>query len=87
MVDIIVGAIPPVQNRTDQRDKRRGSPSKKKKTTREKRQSETDRRESVRDGVVVTLSYKRKKERRSGLDRRKKKGPAMLYRPSGEAGE
>ena len=35
----------------------------------EKRRNRTDRRKSVRDGVVVSLSYK--KDRRTGTDRRR----------------
>lgn len=35
----------------------------------DRRKSRADRRKSVRDGVIVKLSFK--KERRSGVDRRK----------------
>ena len=35
----------------------------------EKRRNRTDRRKSVRDGVVVSLSYQ--KDRRTGTDRRR----------------
>ena len=45
-------------------------PGKKNKFT-EKRRNRTDRRKSVRDGVVVSLSYKR--DRRTGTDRRRTK--------------
>ncbi len=37
----------------------------------EKRRNRTDRRKSVRDGVVVSLSYKN--DRRTGPDRRRTK--------------
>ena len=40
----------------------------KRSTFAEKRRNRTDRRKSVRDGVVVSLSYR--KDRRTGPDRR-----------------
>jgi hypothetical protein len=68
MVDIIVGAIPPVLNNQNKRENPfRSSP--KKKATKGKRKSEQDRRKDVRSGVVVTLS--KYPERRKGTDRRK----------------
>lgn len=68
MVDIIVGAIPPVLNNQKKRENPfRSSP--KKKATKEKRKNEQDRRKDARSGVVVTLS--KYPERRKGTDRRK----------------
>ena len=75
MVDITVGAIPPVQNsRNKDKDPRRQA--NKKKRTKDRRKNKEDRRASVRTGVVVTLSkeggqYVTYKERRQRSDRRK----------------
>ena len=67
MVDITVGIIPPVQNNQSNSDKERRSLPKKK-IIREKRKNKADRRLSVREGIVVTLSSQ--VERRSKPDRR-----------------
>ena len=68
MVDILIGAIPPVHN-----DQRNGDNSRrqthKKKTAAERRKKRADRRRSVRQGVIVTLS--KYPERRKGTERRK----------------
>jgi hypothetical protein len=69
MVDIIVGAIPPVLNNQNKRENPFRSSSKKK-ATKEKRKNKQDRRKGTRSGVVVTLS--KYPERRKGSDRRKK---------------
>ena len=68
MVDIIVGAIPPVLNNQNKRENPFRSSSKKK-ATKEKRKNGQDRRKDARSGVVVTLS--KYPERRKGTDRRK----------------
>ncbi len=73
MVDITVGAIPPVQNNPKKRENpRRSKP--KKKVIKEKRKEKSDRRHGTRSGVVVTLS--KYPERRQGSDRRK----PMVYK-------
>ena len=69
MVDIIVGAIPPVLTNQNKRENPPRS-SHKKKSSKEKRRSKQDRRKDARSGVVVTLS--KYPNRRSGVDRRKK---------------
>ena len=69
MNEILVGLIAPVQNYQKQRDGTRGSLTPKR-TLKDKRKNRSDRRQSVRDGVVVTLSDPM--ERRQGSDRRKK---------------
>lgn len=68
MVDIVVGHIPPVQNDPNRRNDQGRSPPREKKN-RERRKTEADRRQSVREGIVVTLSHQ--VERRQGSDRRK----------------
>ena len=68
MVDIIVGAVPAVQNNQSKRDSQR-RPLPKKKVGKEKRKNRADRRQSVRSGVVVSLS--KYPERRKENDRRK----------------
>lgn len=68
MVDIIVGAIPAVHNNQSKKDKQR-RPIPKKKVVKEKRKNRADRRQSVRSGVVVSLS--KYPERRKQKDRRK----------------
>jgi len=77
MVDIIVGTVSPVHNQAGKRDDRgRSDPSKKGKQ-RERRQNRSDRRRSVRDGIVVTLSTE--SNRRRTPDRRK--GGSTAYPP------
>ena len=69
MINIkIGGAIPPVQNNQKKRDNSRRQ-ALKKKVTRDRRKAKTDRRKTVRSGVVVTLS--KYPDRRRGADRRK----------------
>ena len=69
MVDIIIGgAVLPVQNNPKQRDNPRRQAPKKKKAFKDRRKAKTDRRSSVRSGVVVTLSNRC--ERRKQPDRR-----------------
>lgn len=68
MVDIRVGLIPPVQNNQSQGDNSRRKPLDKRKL-REKRKNKADRRQSVRDGVIVTLSGQ--PDRRQLPDRRR----------------
>ena len=76
MVDITIGAIPPVQNKRDrEKDPRRQAPNKK--IAKDRRKNKQDRRRSVRNGVVVTLSkegnrYVDYPERRKQTDRRKR---------------
>ena len=69
MVDIIIGtAVPPVMNNPNKRDhQRRQAP--KEKVTRERRKNRQDRRQSIRSGVIVTLSNY--PDRRKSTDRRK----------------
>ena len=69
MVDIIVGTISPVHNNASNRDDKRRPPPPKKKKQRERRKNQVDRRQDVRDGVVVTLSIK--SNRRKSPDRRR----------------
>ncbi len=69
MDELQVSMIAPVQSYQQQRDGKRGSLSPKR-TIKEKRKNRADRRQSVRSGIVVTLSDP--KERRRGDDRRKK---------------
>ncbi len=65
MVDIVVGGIPPIQTNQGKGDHPGREPAKKK----ERRRNPIDRRRSVRDGIVVTLSDR--VERRRQPDRRK----------------
>ena len=67
-MDIVIGRTAPV-NRARAK-KRDPSDTAKKKKKEDRRKNRQDRRQSVRDGVVVTLSTK--KDRRTKIDRRKK---------------
>ena len=69
MVDIVIGAaIPPVPNNPSKRDnQRRQAPQKK--MLKERRKNREDRRQSIRSGVIVTLSTY--PDRRKTRDRRK----------------
>ncbi|MBI5063885.1 MAG: hypothetical protein HZB87_10610 [Desulfatitalea sp.] len=69
MDEILVGMIAPIQNYQKQRDGTRRSLAPKR-TIKDKRKNPSDRRQSVRNGVVVTLSDPN--ERRQDGDRRKK---------------
>jgi hypothetical protein len=70
MVDIVIGAaIPPVQNNPNRRENRERQAPRKKKIVKERRKNGEDRRQSVRDGIIVTLS--KHPDRRRTLDRRK----------------
>ncbi|WP_054032917.1 hypothetical protein [Desulfatitalea tepidiphila] len=69
MVDIIVGTVAPVHSDPNQQEKRRQPQPSKAIRQRDRRQNRTDRRQSVRDGVVVTLSTRN--DRRKRPDRRK----------------
>ncbi|MEJ2157147.1 MAG: hypothetical protein P8X96_17570 [Desulfobacteraceae bacterium] len=72
MVDIMIGgAIPPVQNNPNNRDKSRRQALKKNKV-KDRRKAKMDRRKSARSGVVVTLS--KYPDRRSGSERRRRQG-------------
>ena len=68
MVDIRVGVVSPVQNNQSNSDKRRRAPLEKRKL-KNRRKNKTDRRRSVRDGIIVTLSGQ--PERRQQPDRRR----------------
>jgi len=69
MVDIIIGAIPPVQNNLAQHEKS-GKRTPKKKVLKEKRKNRADRRQGGRNcDVVVTLS--KYPDRRKNAGRRK----------------
>ncbi len=68
MVDIHIGAIPPVHDNQNKRDQQ-PRPAQKRKSNRERRKRKADRRSSVRGGVVVTLSTC--PDRRKRPDRRK----------------
>ncbi len=75
MVDITIGAIPPVQNNPGNGNSPRRQALPKKKA-RNRRKNKEDRRRSVRNGVVVTLSdeghqFVEHTERRRQTDRRK----------------
>jgi len=67
-MDIVIGRTAPVNR--DLANKRDPSDTAKKKKKEDRRQNKQDRRKGVRDGVVVTLSFK--KDRRTKRDRRKK---------------
>jgi hypothetical protein len=67
MVNIMVGGILPVDTNQGKRDNQRRSAGKKR--ARERRKNPIDRRRSVRDGIVVTLSEQT--ERRQQPERRK----------------
>jgi hypothetical protein len=69
MDELQVGMITPVQNSQKQRDGKRGALSPKR-IVKDKRKNRSDRRQSVRNGIVVTLSDLM--ERRRDPDRRKK---------------
>jgi hypothetical protein len=70
MVDIVIGAaIPPVQNNPNRHENQRRQAPRKKKIVKERRKNREDRRQSVRDGIIVTLSNH--PDRRRALDRRK----------------
>lgn len=68
MVDIRVGVVSPVQNKQSNSDKRRRTPLNKPKP-KDRRKNKKDRRQSVRDGIIVTLSDQ--PERRQQPDRRR----------------
>jgi hypothetical protein len=68
MVDIMVGVVTPLQN-NQSRNGGRQPQTFEKKNEKERRKNRTDRRQSVRDGVWVTLSSC--PERRQHPDRRK----------------
>jgi hypothetical protein len=68
MVDIVVGVVTPLQNNQSRNGDRQPQEFEKKKA-KERRKTRTDRRQSVRDGVWVTLSSR--PERRQRSDRRK----------------
>lgn len=65
-MDIVVISSTFVRNEEHKKRATRVAP--RKATFLERRQNRTDRRKSVRDGVVVSLSYR--KDRRRGPDRR-----------------
>ncbi len=67
-MDIVVISSAFVRNE-EQKKRTTRVPAKKSKFV-EKRRNRTDRRKSVRDGVIVSLSYKN--DRRGRKDRRKK---------------
>lgn len=69
MVDITVGTISPVHNQAGKREDRRHSDDSKKGKRRERRRNQSDRRQGVREGIVVTLSTE--SNRRKIPDRRK----------------
>jgi hypothetical protein len=69
MVDIVVGGVPPIQTNQNKSDDQRRSSSKKKEKGEDRRRNRIDRRRSVRDGIVVTLSNRT--ERRTLTERRK----------------
>ncbi len=64
-MEIYIGNITDSRNRTRQQD----SPAPSDRPKRERRKKSRDRRRSVREGIVVTLSSKN--DRRTGRDRRK----------------
>jgi hypothetical protein len=64
-MEIYIGNITDARNRVRQQD----VPVPPDKQKRERRKKKQDRRRSVREGIIVTLSIKN--DRRSGRDRRK----------------
>jgi len=66
-MDIVIGRTGSVSGDANRKKNRDGISSRKKKV--ERRKSKQDRREGVRDGVIVTLSTK--KDRRNKKDRRR----------------
>ena len=66
-MDIVIGRTGSVNEDANRKKNRDGISSRKKKV--ERRKSKQDRREGVRDGVIVTLSTK--KDRRNKKDRRR----------------
>ena len=66
-MDIVVGRTSYVNRDASKKNDSRYLTKKKK--TEDRRKNKRDRRKSVRDGVIVTLSYKN--DRRIGKDRRK----------------
>ena len=66
-MDIVVGKIHPAKKRGS--NKNPALPRGKKVRFKEKRKNKHDRRQSVRDGVIVSLSFKN--DRRVVRDRRK----------------
>ena len=66
-MDIVIGRTGSVNGDANRKKNRDGISSRKKKV--ERRKSKQDRREGVRDGVIVTLSTK--KDRRNKKDRRR----------------
>jgi len=66
-VDIIVGGMPFIKK--DPPDKKMALHSRTKLFRKDQRKNTQDRRKSVRDGIFVSLSYK--KDRRKQRDRRK----------------
>ena len=66
-MDIVVGRTSYVNRDASKKNDPRYLSKKKK--TEDRRKNKRDRRKSVRDGVIVTLSYKN--DRRIGKDRRK----------------
>jgi hypothetical protein len=81
MVDIIVGGMPPVQVRPDERQGQRQLPPGKKRPFKERRKNPVDRRQEARFGVVVNLSSV--DERRERPDRRKERSLGETYRRFG----
>ena len=67
VMDIVVGRTSYVNRDASKKNDPRYLAKKKK--NEERRKNKRDRRKSVRDGVIVTLSYKN--DRRVGKDRRK----------------
>ena len=68
MVDIMIGHITPVQNDPNRRHPQQRPPRDGKRVV-ERRKNKQDRRRSVRDGIVVTLSHQ--EDQRQEPDRRK----------------
>jgi len=68
-VDIVIEGAPPVKL---EKSTEHTLPNPGKKVLRDRRKNKRDRRRSVREGIFVSLSVKR--ERRSGVDRRKNRG-------------
>ncbi len=69
MVDIVVDSIPRIHNNQQNKNNQQQEQRQKRKLRKDRRKNRVDRRQSVRDGIVVTLSNH--PERRSGTERRK----------------
>lgn len=78
MVDIVVGGVPPVQDKPNERQGQRRTPPEQKRPQKDRGKKEAD--QEVRFGVVVTLTSKA--QRREGPDRSREKSTKQTYQPA-----